>query len=197
MSVLIPKEQDPKSLSKSIVLLNVEGKIYFSITAKRMTTYLTSNGYIDTTCHWVHRHHQEAGVPGFPGCVKYSSLIWDSEGKERKRRFVYRLPRPLQRLRVCSSPTYHVCPGLLLCPWCHQRPDNRILLGFPDMPPTPDCAMYMKTAQENRLSCGVGKNEDQALEVWKPFPPERGQEWLCHLQRKQRGDPLAVVPICL
>lgn len=35
-----------------------------------MTSYLMENGYIDTNC-------QKAGVPGFPGCVEYSAMIWE------------------------------------------------------------------------------------------------------------------------
>ncbi len=54
---------------RSIALLNVEGKIFFSILAKRLTTYLISNGYINTNC-------QKAGVPGFPGCMEHSAVIW-------------------------------------------------------------------------------------------------------------------------
>ena len=38
--------------------------------ARRITTYLLENGYIDTSC-------QKAGVPGFPGCVEHSAMIWD------------------------------------------------------------------------------------------------------------------------
>lgn len=35
-----------------------------------MTSYLMENGYIDTNC-------QKAGVPGFPGCVEHSAMIWE------------------------------------------------------------------------------------------------------------------------
>ncbi len=72
VTVFIPKEQNSTTISqfRSIALLNVEGKIFFSILAKRLTSYLTSNGYIDTSC-------QKAGVPGFPGCVEHSAVIWE------------------------------------------------------------------------------------------------------------------------
>lgn len=49
--------------------MNVEEKI-FSVMAKRMTSYLLANNYIDTSC-------QKAGVPGFPGCVEHSAMIWE------------------------------------------------------------------------------------------------------------------------
>lgn len=72
VTVFIPKETNSTTISqfRSIALLNVEGKIFFSILAKRLSTYLISNGYIDTSC-------QKAGVPGFPECVEHSAVIWE------------------------------------------------------------------------------------------------------------------------
>ncbi len=72
VAVFIPKEANSKDIGqfRNIVLLNVEGKIFFSVLARRMSTYLLENNYIDTSC-------QKAGVPGFPGCVEHSMMIWD------------------------------------------------------------------------------------------------------------------------
>ncbi|KAK0155306.1 hypothetical protein N1851_002364 [Merluccius polli] len=42
-----------------------------------MTNYLLENGYIDTNC-------QKAGVPGFPGCVEHSTMIWDQIQKAKR-----------------------------------------------------------------------------------------------------------------
>ena len=55
------------------------GKIFFSILARRMTDYLLANKYINTSC-------QKAGVPGFPGCVEHSAMIWEQiqTGKRSK-----------------------------------------------------------------------------------------------------------------
>lgn len=50
--------------------MNVEGKIFFSVIAKRMIKFLLQNNYIDTNC-------QKAGVPGFSGCTEHATLIWD------------------------------------------------------------------------------------------------------------------------
>ena len=63
--VYIPKEANPKDKGqyRHIALLNVEGKIFFAVMARRMTTYLLENGYIDTSC-------QKAGAPGFPGWTR-------------------------------------------------------------------------------------------------------------------------------
>jgi hypothetical protein len=46
----------------------VEGKVMFSVVAKRLTNYLTSNGYIDTSA-------QKGGVPGLSGCIEHTSAI--------------------------------------------------------------------------------------------------------------------------
>lgn len=81
VTVFIPKETNSTTISqfRSIALLNVEGKIFFSILAKRLTTYLISNGYIDTSC-------QKAGVPGFPGCVEHSAVIWEQIQRAKRER---------------------------------------------------------------------------------------------------------------
>ncbi|XP_016406634.1 uncharacterized protein LOC107739136 [Sinocyclocheilus rhinocerous] len=72
VTTFIPKEKDSSSINqfRGIALLNVEGKILFSVLAKRLTSYLLANNHIDTSC-------QKAGVPGFPGCVEHSAMIWD------------------------------------------------------------------------------------------------------------------------
>ena len=46
--------------------MNVEGKIFFAVLARRLTTYLVANGYIDTSV-------QKGGIPGFSGCVEHTS----------------------------------------------------------------------------------------------------------------------------
>ena len=69
--VLIPKEKDATDISqfRPISLLNVEGKIFFSVIAQRLSTYLERNKYIDTSV-------QKAGIPGFSGCLEHTSMIW-------------------------------------------------------------------------------------------------------------------------
>ena len=66
----VPKEKGSKSVTqfRTISLLNVEGKIFFSVLARRMTTYMTDNGYIDTSV-------QKGGIPGFSGCVEHTSAL--------------------------------------------------------------------------------------------------------------------------
>lgn len=80
--IYIPKEEGSCEISqfRPISLLNVEGKIFFGIMAKRLTDYLTVNGLVDCSI-------QKAGLPGFPGCVEHTSMIWHSiqEAKSDKR----------------------------------------------------------------------------------------------------------------
>ncbi|XP_058852591.1 uncharacterized protein LOC131699527 [Acipenser ruthenus] len=80
--VFIPKEKDSTSISqfRPISLLNVEGKIFFSIIAQRLSAYILKNCFIDTSI-------QKAGIPGFPGCLEHINVIWQqiqSAKKERK-----------------------------------------------------------------------------------------------------------------
>ncbi|XP_078458809.1 uncharacterized protein LOC144723905 [Lampetra planeri] len=69
--VLIPKEKDAVNISpfRPISLLNVEGKIFFRVIAQRMAEHLQRNAYVDTSV-------QKAGISGFSGYLKHSSMIW-------------------------------------------------------------------------------------------------------------------------
>ena len=66
----IPKEEEYKDIKqfRTRSLLNVEVKIYLAVLAKRMTKYMLSNQYIDTSV-------QTGGVPGVPGCIKHKSVL--------------------------------------------------------------------------------------------------------------------------
>ena len=71
--IWIPKEMQSKGITNfcPISFLNVEWKIFFGVHTCRMTTFLMSNHYINTSI-------QKAGIPGFPGCLEYSQMIWNS-----------------------------------------------------------------------------------------------------------------------
>lgn len=77
--VFIAKETNSKDISqfRNTALLNVEGKIFFSVLARRMTNYLLKNGYVETNC-------QKAGVPGFPGYIELSTMVWDQIQKAKQ-----------------------------------------------------------------------------------------------------------------
>ena len=69
--ILIPKEKDSSEIGqfRQISLLNVEGKIFFSVVAHRLAGYLQRNHLIDTSI-------QKAGISGFSGCLEHASTIW-------------------------------------------------------------------------------------------------------------------------
>ena len=75
------KEQNSKTVNqfRTISLLNVEGKIFFAILAKRLTSFLTGNSYIDTSV-------QKGGVSGFSGCVEHTSAITQLISEAKKGR---------------------------------------------------------------------------------------------------------------
>ncbi|CAC5418513.1 unnamed protein product [Mytilus coruscus] len=64
------KEKKSETLKqfRTISLLNVEGKIFLAILAKRMTNYILSNNYIDIAV-------QKGGVPGLSGCIEHTSVL--------------------------------------------------------------------------------------------------------------------------
>lgn len=66
----IPKEENSREIEQfgTISLLNVEGKVFFAVLAKRLTAYMVENKYIDTAV-------QKGGIPGFQGCVEHTSVI--------------------------------------------------------------------------------------------------------------------------
>jgi hypothetical protein len=78
----VPKEERSESIEqfRTISLLNVEGKIFFSVLARRMTNYMVDNQYVDTSV-------QKGGVPGFSGCIEHTSIITQlvSEAKINKK----------------------------------------------------------------------------------------------------------------
>ncbi|KAJ8014696.1 hypothetical protein DPEC_G00018330 [Dallia pectoralis] len=67
--VWIPKEEESKTIDqfKIISLLSVEGKIFFSIVARRLTDYLLRNSYIDTSL-------QKGGITKVPGCLEHTGV---------------------------------------------------------------------------------------------------------------------------
>ena len=71
--VWIPNEMQSKGITnfRSISLLNVERKIFFGVLDRRMTTFPMCNHYTNTSV-------QKAGIPGFPGCLEHSQMIWNS-----------------------------------------------------------------------------------------------------------------------
>jgi len=67
---LTPKEERSENISqfRTISLLSVEGKIFFSIVAKSMSAFVTENEYVNTSV-------QKGGIPGFSGCLEHTAAI--------------------------------------------------------------------------------------------------------------------------
>ena len=76
--VYIPKEQNSKDINKfwPISLLNIEGKIFFTVLASRLTKYLLTNEYINTSV-------QKGGIPGIAGCLEHGNMIWEAIQKAK------------------------------------------------------------------------------------------------------------------
>nr|XP_014269084.2 uncharacterized protein LOC106676625 [Maylandia zebra] len=68
--VWIPKEEDSKNINqfRSISLLSVEGKVFFSVVSRRLTEFLLRNNYIDPSV-------QKGGIPGVPGCLEHTGVV--------------------------------------------------------------------------------------------------------------------------
>lgn len=66
----IPKEKNSTGINqfRTISLLNVEGKLFLGILAKRLTTFMVDNGYMDTSV-------QKGGISGVEGCLEHTSII--------------------------------------------------------------------------------------------------------------------------
>ena len=69
--IYIPKEKNSKYLEQfwPISLLNIEGKVFFGVIAKRMMRFVLNNKFNISI--------QKAGIPGFPGCIERASMLWD------------------------------------------------------------------------------------------------------------------------
>ncbi|XP_061772124.1 uncharacterized protein LOC133562186 [Nerophis ophidion] len=79
--VWIPKEEKSKNINqfRTISLLSVEGKIFFSLMARRLTDYLLKNSYIDTSV-------QKGGIPEVSGCLEHTGVVTQliREARENK-----------------------------------------------------------------------------------------------------------------
>ena len=80
-AIYIPKEKDSKGLNqfRPISLLNVEWKIFFSIMASRLTEFVMSNKYVDISV-------KKGGIPGVPGCIEHTSMIWEAIQRAKRSR---------------------------------------------------------------------------------------------------------------
>ena len=75
----VPKEENSTSIDqfREISLLSVEGKLFWTVIAKRMNEYMVNNKYIDTTM-------QKGGVSGFAGCLEHTTAISQLIGEAKR-----------------------------------------------------------------------------------------------------------------
>ena len=76
--VYIPKGQNSRDINqfRPVSLFNMEGKIFFAVLASRLTKYLLTNKYIDTSV-------QKGGIPGIAGCLELGNMIWEAIQKDK------------------------------------------------------------------------------------------------------------------
>ena len=78
----VPKEEQASRLEqfREISLLSVEGKIFWSVIAKRMTAFLMRNQYVDPSV-------QKGGISGYSGCIEHTAAITSliQEAKKEKK----------------------------------------------------------------------------------------------------------------
>ena len=67
LEFIYPRSKTEINQFRPISLLNVEGKIFFSVMATRLTKY----GYINTSV-------QKGGIPGVSGCLEHATMIWEA-----------------------------------------------------------------------------------------------------------------------
>ena len=70
--VYIPKTDGDftPATGRPISLMNVQGKLYLAVLAKRLTKYAVENNYIDTSI-------QKGGIPEVRGCIEHFGSLWD------------------------------------------------------------------------------------------------------------------------
>ena len=83
--MFIPKEEGAKTVEKfrTISLLNVEGKLFFSLKSDRITSFLMNSNYIDPSV-------QKGGIPGVSGCLEHTAILSQliKEAKAEKKNLV-------------------------------------------------------------------------------------------------------------
>ena len=55
------------------------GENIFSIMASRLTEFVMSNQYVDISV-------QKGGIPGVPGCIEHTSMIWEAIQRSKRSR---------------------------------------------------------------------------------------------------------------
>ena len=54
---------------RPISLLDVDGKTLMDVFAAWLSGFIRENGFVDGSV-------QKAGIPGSPGCIEHSTMVW-------------------------------------------------------------------------------------------------------------------------
>lgn len=122
--ILIPKENSSSTMEqfRQISLLNVEGKIFFTVVAQRLSVFLQKNNFVDTSV-------QKAGVSGFSGCLEHTNAIGHlvETALKEKNLHVFFFFRSCQCLRVSASCNLVDSIQLLPSPTRHHKAGQSLL----------------------------------------------------------------------
>ena len=74
--IFLPKVKNPKenkiSDYRQIALLNVEGKLYWALVAKRLYSYLVEDN------HYIKTNQQKGSIRGVAGCWEHTTMVWSA-----------------------------------------------------------------------------------------------------------------------
>ena len=106
--IYIPKASEPKESSisdfRSIALLNVEGKIFFGLLARRLFHHIVQVHHTS----WLRHHFNSSG--GMSSCVQTKSLVQDQLGRIK----LFGSSLQFWTLQACRS-------GILWTPWSFSQ----------------------------------------------------------------------------
>lgn len=145
--VWIPKEENSAKLEqfRTISLLSIEGKIFYSILFRRLTDFLLKNAYIDVSV-------QKDGIPGVLACIEHTGLITQliRELREGKGDLVVVW---LDLAHAYGSIPHKIgdCTGPTLCPQEDQGPHPELLQELSAQCHFCECNIRLASARKGEL----------------------------------------------
>ena len=104
--IFLPKTKDPKENNindyRQIALLNVEGKLYWSLVSRRLYSYLVVDN------HYIRTNQQKGAIKGVAGCWEHTSMVWSALKDAKKSK------SPLALLWLDLANAYGTVPHKLI-----------------------------------------------------------------------------------